>query len=460
MNRSSLLFLLLAVSPTFAQGPLTPDGEPQPTMKTLHQVEPRKAIAGGTDAITINTSGSYYLTGDLTVSSGDGITIAAGNVTLDLNGFTVSSTSAEPAGNAITLGDSLLAVTIRNGNLGGGFASGVRYVQGGDDPDAPYSVRVSDLMVSRVTVAAIDLGNPSQCGQVERCSVFSHGAPVGIVATIVRDCTVGGAGITASIVRDCHVTGPGTGGIVADVVDRCVVFLYNGGIGIDARCVSNSRAGGSSDNDVVSAGVAHNVWADGDGNSGTALKATVAGNSVGRKIGAAPSDIGKGVSATVVDASVGLAVGGAGIDGQVVTASHGSAVSQHGIFATQGVVSHSLAASGTGSALLTTQGVVTGSVGRTTTGLVGIDNNNGVVSASRGSGADYGINTHDYKGCVSNSVGRGADFTGILSGLITGSEGIGADYGIGGLLIHGSFGWANGPPPTDDIFGLFKFDSN
>ncbi len=53
-------------------------------MKTLTQLEPRTPLAGGTAAITISQSGSYFLTGNLTVATGDAITINASGVTLDL----------------------------------------------------------------------------------------------------------------------------------------------------------------------------------------------------------------------------------------------------------------------------------------------------------------------------------------------------------------------------------------
>ena len=44
--------------------------------------------------VTISQPGSYYLTRNLTVSSGDGINITTIGVTLDLNGFTIRSTRA------------------------------------------------------------------------------------------------------------------------------------------------------------------------------------------------------------------------------------------------------------------------------------------------------------------------------------------------------------------------------
>ena len=70
-----------------AQGPLTPPGAPAATMKTLGQLEPRTAISNAN--YTISQPGSYYLTTNLT-ATGHGITISADNVTLDLNGFSLT----------------------------------------------------------------------------------------------------------------------------------------------------------------------------------------------------------------------------------------------------------------------------------------------------------------------------------------------------------------------------------
>lgn len=101
----------------FAQGSLTPPGAPAPTMKTLAQVEPRTAIASA--PFTISASGSYYLTANLTVSSGNAITLAANGVTLDLNGFTISSTAPSATGYGILINNGLRNLTILNGFIQG-----------------------------------------------------------------------------------------------------------------------------------------------------------------------------------------------------------------------------------------------------------------------------------------------------------------------------------------------------
>ncbi len=111
----SVLTVLLLLLPALAlgQGTLTPTSAPATTMRTLDQLDARIPLQADAPGITVNANngftitapGSYVLTADLTVPSGNAIEILSSNVSLDLNGFTLSSTAAVPEGDAIVLGN-------------------------------------------------------------------------------------------------------------------------------------------------------------------------------------------------------------------------------------------------------------------------------------------------------------------------------------------------------------------
>lgn len=70
-------------------GDLTPPGAPGPTMKSLDVVEARTPIFAADLPLTISQPGSYYLAENI-VTGGGGITIAASEVSIDLNGFSLA----------------------------------------------------------------------------------------------------------------------------------------------------------------------------------------------------------------------------------------------------------------------------------------------------------------------------------------------------------------------------------
>jgi hypothetical protein len=100
----TLSILNSQLSTAFAQGSLTPPGAPVPTMKTLAQIEARTPISSL--PFTITNSGSYYLTTNLN-SAGQGITISADNVAIDLSGFGITTAlngiATPPPSESITL---------------------------------------------------------------------------------------------------------------------------------------------------------------------------------------------------------------------------------------------------------------------------------------------------------------------------------------------------------------------
>ena len=115
--------IVLATAVAAGQGPLAPTGTPAPIMKSLDQVEARTPIGQpATFPINITTSGSYYLTQNLTVSTSNtnAIFINASFVTLDLNGFLITGPgNVGTTGNGIAVNGAtaISDIVIENGSV-------------------------------------------------------------------------------------------------------------------------------------------------------------------------------------------------------------------------------------------------------------------------------------------------------------------------------------------------------
>ncbi len=289
---AALLITLLAAS---AQGPLTPppgaspaigpanalnpSGQPQATMKSLHQVEPRTPLTAGSAGVTVNANGgftisvagSYYLTGNLTVATGDGISISASRVSLDLMGFIIESTSAAATGSGVLIGNSFSSVTIRNGQVRGsstfnpatGATTNAGFSNGVQAPGSSTGMAVTELVVSGIQGLGITIGS----GSADRCTVTD--SQFGIIAKTVRDCSVENCriGVTTSssgfvsrcrvsvsgascigisgddnLIENCHVTASGEAakgiGSASGNINNCWVSVSvtaGAGIGIQAQ---------------------------------------------------------------------------------------------------------------------------------------------------------------------------------------------------------------------------------
>ncbi|HXC36716.1 MAG TPA: hypothetical protein VNV43_12625 [Candidatus Acidoferrales bacterium] len=226
----------------FGQGALTPPGPPGATMLTLSQVEPRTPISSL--PLNITQPGSYYLTTNLTAGAIGGIVIFTNGVTVDLNGFTISSAASGTSGAGIYInpsGAALRNITILNGfiqssvtNNGSGVYSGNGFNWGIYYNGTPANVRVSGVSVSGVLDHGIYLGTGTTL--VEDCEVHTAGA-YGIVASIVKSCTaldIGGGAISADQVADCRGESKVNGyGIYATTTVRdSYGWSTNGNIGI------------------------------------------------------------------------------------------------------------------------------------------------------------------------------------------------------------------------------------
>ncbi len=127
---ASTSFLLIAGS-ALAQGDLLPTGAPAPIFRTLLQVEPRIPIdadhtPGDANSVyRISAPGSYYLVGNLTVSTRvataavkqSGIEVSASNVTIDLNGFRITGANNTNALHGINAAAGLRDLSVRNGSV-------------------------------------------------------------------------------------------------------------------------------------------------------------------------------------------------------------------------------------------------------------------------------------------------------------------------------------------------------
>jgi hypothetical protein len=259
------------LSTVHAQGALTPPGAPAPTMKSLDQIEPRIAISSA--PFTISSSGSYYLTTNLTVSSGNAITIATNGVMLDLGGFTISSTAASATGYGILINTGLRNLTILNGFIQGGVTnngSGV-YSGSGFGYGIYYSVNPPvNVLVSKVSVSG--------------CQFYGIYLGTGD-ATVVEACTVrtiGSYGIFASTVKSCGAADCGYAAIYGDQASDCRGASTGSGEGIYASAALNCYGYSTGSNAYgLSAATAQNCYGSSTGSNGTGIYSGTAENCFG-----------------------------------------------------------------------------------------------------------------------------------------------------------------------------------
>ncbi len=271
------------VGSIFGQGSLTPPGAPNPSMKSLDQVEARTIINSANclgdagNSFIIRQSGSYYLTGNISGASGqNGIQVVADNVNIDLNGFTVGGVSGSLTG--IITGGSHRGTRIVNGHLADWPSAGIRLVGAGAAVsdvtvlnsgnaivlDQQASTQILRCAARDINVAAV----PDACftaDQIETCTVhnLSGGASVTGINSYVTavNCavqTIGGTaviGITCTgTVTNCTVlnaSGTTISGIVGSLVNHCVVSSVGTGlttfiIGISGSVVQSCKVSGMS----------------------------------------------------------------------------------------------------------------------------------------------------------------------------------------------------------------------
>ena len=271
-------------------GPVAGSGKTtQEIFNEVAAVEPRRPISatttpGDADSIyRITLPGSYYLTGNVSVTPGQsGIEIVANNVTIDLNGFTISPLLAGSLDGIVedTTNFSHFNIVIRNGTISGMGGNGINL---GDNSS---NHRIERVNATNNGAIGIRFGYN---GVVESCQAYSNDSS-GIVCfgsnSLIHSCTAydnGGSGIIltgAGTITDCTSmnnvsvgfrTGPGAtvGRCTARLngfdgfdlgssatIDACAAY-DNGGDGIDAstNCtITNCTVAFSTDNGILAVG--------------------------------------------------------------------------------------------------------------------------------------------------------------------------------------------------------------
>jgi hypothetical protein len=259
-------------STAYAQGNLAPPGAPAPTMKSLDQIEARTPIAFA--PFTITEPGSYYLTTNITANaaSSNAISIMADNVTLDLNGFTISSTANPASGFAICLNSNQANITIKNGLI----SSGVTVVAG-------------NYQGSGFLWGVAHLGSPARNVRVSGLTVTGcqyGGIYIDRKNTVIQSCvvdTAGDTGIFASSVFDSTAVNCGNNGIYADWAYNCAGTAIANGNGIYANNAYNCNGTTSTGTGLYAVNVAANCSGGATSSAGSTIgvSANTANNCLG-----------------------------------------------------------------------------------------------------------------------------------------------------------------------------------
>ena len=226
--------LVLATVVWVNAGSLTPPpGAVSPTMKDLATVEPRTPIMAL--PYTIGAPGSYYVTRDLTGTSGaHGIVIAASGVSLDLSGFTLHGIPGSL--NGIHVLGSQSMINIENGGATGWGGDGVNTLTSDKTSVIMFMTRDNDgsgvqtnggttvlyMMSNGNGGPGLVVGDKCICKDAECCNNGGDGIQTGSGCKI-EDCVASantGNGIKAgagSIVTICDAQMNGADGIEAAV---------------------------------------------------------------------------------------------------------------------------------------------------------------------------------------------------------------------------------------------------
>lgn len=266
-------------------GPLEPPFEPNPTGKTLDQVEARIPITS--IPATINQPGSYYLTGNMALSNvgSYGIYIGADNVTVDLGGFTIDGGGTGSSGVYVeTAGDGHTGIVVRNGTATNWVFDGFS-VSGASDNFA---------VLENVNATYNNIGISGYHVSVDGCATaHNSSAGISVIQSNVGGCTasLNQVGIAAyqSALERIEADQSVTDGIqLSSSTLRGCASGSNAGIGIKSSnstvqgCMANNNLYGivADDNSIIQENAVTTSYSDGIRVVGDAGKSLVQDNVV------------------------------------------------------------------------------------------------------------------------------------------------------------------------------------
>lgn len=184
---------------------------------------------------TISTSDSYYLGANLT-SSGSGIIVAANNVSIDFNGYSITGSST---GYGVNL-ETSTNVELRNGTITN-FGVGV------SDNEGMNSTRVINMRIVNNTGTGIALD--WHC-EVRDCLISGNGSGINVWGCVVQGNIVSGnasyaiAGSNSTIINNTVSLNSGLGisGNYSTVKNNAVTANAGGGIQMSNALVDGNTA--------------------------------------------------------------------------------------------------------------------------------------------------------------------------------------------------------------------------
>ncbi|MDX2145952.1 MAG: hypothetical protein SFZ23_00380 [Planctomycetota bacterium] len=237
------------------------------TYKTLTEVEPRTLVSAATTPgnatamFVISQPGSYYLGGNVNATGGrHGIVIAADNVTLDLNGYTIDGAGSPGFPSGITSNNTnRRALMVRNGNINNFAGYGI-FAQTRDSA-------FESLGFSGNRSGGLELFQSNNCIAREvRITMPSGEAGLQLSSNArVENCIVDGGfngiivGANSVVTGSVAVNQPGSGIVSGGgIVDTCSVYSTNGTTSFNAAGISTGpgvTVRNCSVRDVRSAGI-------------------------------------------------------------------------------------------------------------------------------------------------------------------------------------------------------------